>query len=308
MARERKEPQPASPAGFLTGWARQGVQSFMAAQKIIMDLAAQENALLIGIVRERLSAPSFKPGEEMVGVAEKGIENLAAVGKILLDLATAETALAIDGVKEGLRLPAPAGAMAEVVRHRIDTFIDLQKHLLAATEEQAHAAADSYREGEKVTAAANLAELTRRGIETFVETEKKFLELAAQEITTATKGEKRPGKPPKDRIEVLTKVAREGADKYIETQKKLLELAIEKFEAAAKTDREPKDTAKESSWAELTEKTVKNFVTAEKSLLDIAIKPIRGAAGNGHKASRRHKNPRGAKKATEARHEEPMPA
>ncbi len=306
MARGRKEPQPASSAGFLTGWARQGVQSFMAAQKILMDLAAQENALLIGIVRERLSATKFRPGETMVGIAEKGLENLAAAGKILLDLASAETALAVDGVKESLRLPAPAGAMAEVVRHRIDTFIELQKNLLEATTEQAHAAADSYREGENLLAAANLAALTRRGIENFVETEKKFLELAAQEVTAAAKGEKRPPKAPKDRMEVLTKVAREGADKYFESQKKLLELAIENLEAAAKTAREPKEAAKEPSWAELTEKTVKNFVTAEKSLLDIAMKPIKGE--DGHKASRSRHRARGAKKPMESRQGQPLPA
>ena len=33
------------PAGH---WARQGIGSFMAAQRILLDLAAQENALLIG--------------------------------------------------------------------------------------------------------------------------------------------------------------------------------------------------------------------------------------------------------------------
>jgi hypothetical protein len=50
----------------------------------------------------------------MAGVAEKGVKNLASAGKILLDFAADETALAVDGVKEALRLPAPAGAMAEV--------------------------------------------------------------------------------------------------------------------------------------------------------------------------------------------------
>ena len=105
MARDKKEPQTASPAGLVTGLARQGVQSFVAAQKIFMDLAAQENALLIGMVRERLGKPGSRPGASLVGIAEKGVKNLASAGKILLDLAGEETALAVDGVKEGLRLP-----------------------------------------------------------------------------------------------------------------------------------------------------------------------------------------------------------
>ena len=242
------------------------------------------------MVRERLSNTAFRPGVSMVGMAEKGVKNLADAGKILLDLAAEGTALAVDGFKEGLRLPGAAGAMAEVLRHRVDTLIELQKQLLEATAEQAHAAAESYREGEKVQAAANVAELARRGIEGFVESEKKFLDLAAQEVSAATKGEKRAGKPPRERMEVLTKVAREGAEKYIETQKKLLELAIEQLEDAAKTAPEHKAAAhKEThpSWGELTEKSVKNFVTAEKALLELATHPMKGPGGEDGRKARR---------------------
>jgi hypothetical protein len=302
-AREKKEAQTASPGSLLTGWARQGVQSFVAAQKILMDLAAQENALLIGMVRERLSKSGFQPGISVAGLAEKGVENLASAGKILLDLAADETALAVDGLKEGLRLPAATGAVAEVVRHRVDTFIELQKSLLDATAEQAHVVAESYRAGEKMMAAANVAELARRGMEGFVESEKKFLDLAAQEVSAAAKGDKRSTKPPKERMEVLTKVAREGAEKYIATQKKLMDLAIEQLEEAAKPSREHKETPKKDApplWGELTEKSMKNFVTAEKSLLDLAMKPIKGPGHeDGKKSARpRHKTHRGVKKQT----------
>jgi hypothetical protein len=81
-----------------------------------MDLAARENALLIGMVRERMSNPAGRIGGKVTAVA-KGIENLTEAGKILLDLAADETTLAVDGLKEGMRLPTPAEAMAHVVRH-----------------------------------------------------------------------------------------------------------------------------------------------------------------------------------------------
>ena len=71
-----------------------------------------------------------------------------------------------------------------------------------------------------------------------MDSEKKFPDLAMHEVTAATKGDKRTHKPPRDRMEVLTKVAREGAEKYIETQKKLMELAIEEFEETAEEGRE----------------------------------------------------------------------
>jgi hypothetical protein len=296
-AREKKAPPVSPPSGVLTGWARQGVQGFVAAQKILMDLAAQENALLIGMVREGFSKPGLRPDVSLVGMAEKGVENLTAIGKILLDLAADETALAVDGVRDGLRLPAAAGAMAEVLRHRVDTLIELQKDMLDATADQAHAVADSYREGEKMLAAAHVAELARRGIEGFVESEKKFLDLATQEVTTAAKGGKQTTKPPRDRFEVLTKVAREGAEKYIETQRKILELAIEQMEQTARASRLHKEPIKKeikNTWEELTEKSVKNFVNAEKSLLDLATKPLKGAG--------KEETPKGARRHAKATH------
>jgi len=291
-AREKRATHEASPSGLLAGWARQGVQSFVAAQKILMDLAAQENALLIGMMREGLSTQGTTIGASMAGIAENGVKNLAAAGKILLDLAADETALAVDAVKEGLRLPAAAGAVAEVVRHRVDTLVEMQKKMLDATVEQAHTVAESYREGGKLLAAEHVAELARRGMEEFVESEKKFLDLASEEVSAAAKGEKRAGKPPRERMEVLTSTAREGAEKYIETQKKLLELAIEQLEETTKTARGHKDGGRKEthpSWGELTEKSLKNLVTAEKSLLDLARKPLEGS---GREASRKGPRPR----------------
>lgn len=286
-AREKNSPHETSPSSLLTGWARQGVQSFVAAQKILMDLAAQENALLIGMMREGLSRPGARLGASVAGLAEKGVENLAAAGKILLDLAADETSIAVDGLKDGLQLPTAAGTVAEVARHRVDTFIEMQKNLLDATAGQARAFAESFREEGKVLPAAQLAELARRGIAGFVESEKKFLDLASQEVTAAAKADKRAHKSPRNRVEVLTRVAREGAEKYIETQKKLLELAVEQLEHTVKAGREQQKAARKEttpSFGELTEKSVKNFVTAEKSLLDLAMKPLRGATSqDGHK-------------------------
>ena len=280
-ARMKKAPHVASPEGSLMGWAREGVHSFVAAQKILMDLAAHEKALLVGMVRERIGKPGFRPGASMVGITATGVRNLTNVGKILLDLAADETALAFDAVKEGIRLPVMAGTMSEVLRHRVDTLISLQKCMLDVTAEQAHALAESYQKGEGMPAATSVVELTRRGIEGFVEREKKFLDLAAHEVSVAVRGGKRTNKEPRKRIEVLTTVAREGVDKYIETQKKLLDLAIDQLEATVEVARGRKKAAQQEArplLKELTGKSVANIVAAEKSLLELAKKPMKRAS------------------------------
>jgi hypothetical protein len=282
MAAKAKESSHASPpVNQLAGWARQGIESFVAAQKTLLDLTAQQNALVFGMVRERLIKPTFRPDAAIVKLAEEGVERLTAAGKILLDLAAGETALVVDGVKEGLRLPAFARTALDVVRDRVDTLISLQKRLLEAATEQTHTVAESYREGKVGMAGASLAELARQGIESFIETEKKFLDLVAHEVTAATKagkeGRKHAGGPSK----VLAQLAREGVEKYIDAQKQLLHLAMEQMESTGKVTGELLEAARKearTSFVELTEKSVRNFVTTQKSLMDLAVKPIRASA------------------------------
>jgi len=278
MAGRTKESSKAyAPVSQLAGWARQGVESFMAAQRILLDLTAQQNALMIGMVRERLSKPRVRPGRAMAKMAENGVENLTTAGKILLDLAAGETALVVDGVKNLVPLPVAAGTVANVVRHRVVTFIDMQKRLLDAAAEQTHEVAESYREGKGLVAAgASVADLARRGVEAFVDTEKKFLDLAARDVTAATKAGKQERKAARDRYKVLTHLARESGEQYIDAQKKLLELAIKQMGdggEAAGGRVEPARKEPRTSWGELTEKSVRNLVAAEKSLMDLVVKP-----------------------------------
>jgi len=166
------------------------------------------------------------------------------------------------------------------LRHRMETLVGMQKRLLDVAAEETHAMAESYQEGEGLMAGAKVAELARRGIEAFVESEKKFLDLAAHEVSAATSGGKPNGKP-RERMEVLTKLAREAAEKYVDAQKRLLDLAIEQLEAVSEARDGRKVAARkpvQRSWGELTEKSVKNLVAAEKSLLDLAMKPKRRSA------------------------------
>jgi len=289
--REKKATRAAPLASLLGGWARQGMASFMAAQRILLDLAAQENALLLGMAREQFGKEGFRPGATLVGMVDEGVKNFTAAGKILLDLAAGETGLVVEGMKEGLRLPASAGVVTDVIRHRVETLIRLQKQLLDAAAEQTRTVAESYREGKGLQVVRHATELARRGMEEFVENEKKFLDLAGQVETAATKGSKRSEKAPRERMKVLTELVREGTEKYMGAQKKLLELTIEELERAGKTKGEHKEAGRREEkpiWAELTEKSVKNLVTAEKSLLELAVKPRKEAGKERiHRVARR---------------------
>ncbi len=260
----------------------------------MLDLTAQQNALLIGALRERMGVSKMKPGKAVAGMADQGVAGLASAGKILLDLAAGEAALAADGVKQGLRLPPAASAMTDLALHRIETVIEMQKRLLHAAAEETHAVAESYMEGDGsvVMAGARMAEFLRQGIVEFVETEKKFLDLAVKDVNHALEGDKEPHKPSKDPAKVFTDVARAGVDQFIDAQKKLLHLAVDQLEKSRKAGKEePEVEEPRTTLADVTGKSVHNFVTAQKSLMELAIKPIQTAAP-GEAASKTTHRPR----------------
>ena len=126
-----------------------------------------------------------------------------------------------------------------------------------------------------------VAELARRGIEGFVETEKKFLDLAAQEVAAASTGGKEGRRAARNQLKILTQLAREGVEKYIDVQKKLLDLAIDQLEFTGEATRERIEAMRQevrTSWRELTAKSVWNFMVAQKSLMDLAAKPLNTSA------------------------------
>jgi len=283
MVAETKDSSKAySPVSQLADWARQGIESFVAAQKVLFDLTAQQNALVKGMVRERLHEPRLRPVDTIAKIADSSVGHLTAAGKILLDLAAGETALVADWAKEGSPLPS-ARALTEVVRHRVDTFVDMQKRLLDLAAEQTHAVAESYGKGELSKIGGSVAELATRAIEGFVETEKKFLLLAALDVTMASQGDNQGLTAARNQLKILTQLAREGVEKYVHVQQKLLNLAIDQLESTGKATGEHIEAVRKevsTSLGELAQKSIGNFVVAQKSLRDLAAKPLKAMAAD----------------------------
>jgi hypothetical protein len=274
-AAARAEARFVEPLGRPVSWTRQAVGTFVAAQKILLDLTAQQNAMVIGLIRERVRIPSINPGPRAARAARKGVKASGGAGRLLLDLAASETALLAEAVKEGFRLAPAASTFTSILSHRIDTVIEDLKRLIDAVSRQIISALDSYLGGKGLTPEAGVAELVRQGIIGFVEVEKRFLDLVVEEVNMAVEHGRNGKKPVRPRN--LSKLARQAVEEFIETQKKLLDLAIEQFDQPEPAVEE-KRPEKHTSLAELTQRSVQNLVTAQKSLLELAVKPIRPSA------------------------------
>jgi len=249
-------------------WARQGADSLAAALRIISDLTAQELALLIGMVRERIG---LRPDIAALEAGNRVVKGFTGTGKILLDLAAGETVTFAEGVKDVLGLPASLGALVDLLPRSVGTLVDMEKRVLDAVADQTRDIVESYADGKPFMVADRTATIARHSIEGFIETQKAFLDEIAEQVTIATEGGKETKAVRRARTAALIEMSRESIAKFIDAQKQVAELVFE--QVSGNGHPRPK-VAPHTTIAELTRKSVQNFTTAQKSLLDLALQPI----------------------------------
>ena len=115
---------------LLSGWAQQGVQSFFATQRILLDLAMRQNASLMHSLRQQLSDPHHSPTAILTEVTAEGIANFIEGQKILLELGQEQNELLMTGMKERVGDWPAAEAITDLLRRSLETFIGMQQELL----------------------------------------------------------------------------------------------------------------------------------------------------------------------------------
>ena len=79
--------QPSSFISLMSGWMQQGVESFFATQRILLDLAMRQNVSVMHVLRERLADPHNSPTTIITEMAGEGMANFIEAQKVLLTLA-----------------------------------------------------------------------------------------------------------------------------------------------------------------------------------------------------------------------------
>ncbi len=115
-----RHPRESSFISLLSGWAQQGVQSYFATQRILLDLAMRQNASVIHAVRDRLSDPHHSPTAILTEVAGEGVQNLIHAQQVLADLIQRQNEIVMTGVKERVGGPAIAFAAIDLLRRTVD--------------------------------------------------------------------------------------------------------------------------------------------------------------------------------------------
>jgi len=289
----RSHSRESSFVSLLSGWAQQGVQSFFATQRILLDLAMRQNASLMHSVREQLSDPDHSPTAILSEVTAEGMANFIEGQRILLELGQKQNEILMGGVKERIGDWPAAQAVTDLLRRSVETFIHMQQEYLKIAGKQTHSWVEAAKAG-KPYQTELLVDLARESMDNFVKAQKHFMDVIADETAKATGAKHTNGAKKLKRTE-LSQLAREATESLIDAQKKLVDVAGRQMNASVKTAGKTLELLRPFPFlplAELTREGVKGYVDAQKELMGVMVKP----AGEQRAHKTEHRAKRAAKK------------
>jgi hypothetical protein len=270
-------PKESSVVSTLSGWAQQGVRTFFATQRILLDLAMRQNANVMHILREQLSDPHHSPTTILTDIASEGMENFLEGQKVLLDLGKQQNEILMNGMKERIGDCPRRMAAVDLLHRSVDTFIHMQQEFLKIAGKQTHTWIDAAKGG-KPYQPSHLIDLARESMDNFVKAQKQFLDIIAEETSKATSGKRVNGAKKMKKTE-LSAIARQATESFIDAQKKLVDVAGQQMNAGVKTAGKTLQLMKPLPFlplGDLARETVKSYVDAQRQLMDVIAKP------NGH--------------------------
>lgn len=286
----RTHPRESSFISLLSGWAQQGVQSYFATQRVLLDLVMRQNASVMHILRDRLSDPQHSPATLMTELASEGMSNLMEAQRVLLSLTQQQNEIVMGGVKERVGDSSAALAMTDFLRRTVDTVVEMQHKFLKIADKQTREWIETANTGKGFKKDA-LIELAREAMDNFVHAEKQFLDVVADEAAKATRAQHGDGAR-KTKKTQITELARQATESFIDAQKKLVDVAGQQVNANLKTASKTIDVMGPLPilpFSDLTREGVKSFVEAQKALMEVMTKP--------HNGSKATEKPNRAKKA-----------
>ena len=269
----RTHPRESSFISVLSGWAQQGMQSFFATQRILLDLAMRQNANVMHALRHQLANPQHSPTAVLGEMAGDGVANFIEGQRVLLDLGKEQNEILMTGVKERMGDWPAAHALTDLLQRSVDTFLHMQEEFLKIAGKQTHTWVEQAKSG-KPYQPELAVDLAREGMENFVKAQKQFLDLVAEETARAA-GSKRHGVAKKMKKTELAELARQATQSFIEAQKKLVDVAGKQMNASVKVAGKTMGLMRPFPFvplAELTRESVKSYVDAQKALMEAMVR------------------------------------
>jgi len=168
-----------SPIAILTELAVEGTSSLVEAQRALLNLAQQENDIILNGVRERIGG--FVPAVAMTDLVRRSLDALLGMQQELLTATSKQTLEWLQSEKAGKG--KRASHLVEAAREGVETFTRAQKKFLEVVAQEAEKVASGKQEHQsKAVKKTELAHLAREAGNAFIEAQKRLLDVLGQQM------------------------------------------------------------------------------------------------------------------------------
>jgi hypothetical protein len=179
MPTHTKDPGEHSPLNILTELAVEGTSSLVEAQRALLNLAQQENDIILNGVKERIGG--FLPAVAMTDLVRRSLETLLGIQQELLTTTSRQTLQWLESEKAGKG--ERGTGMVEFAREGVETFTRAQKKFLDVVAQEAAKATSGRKELDvKAGKKTELTELARESGKAFIEAQKRLLDVMGQQM------------------------------------------------------------------------------------------------------------------------------
>jgi hypothetical protein len=168
-----------SPLSLLTELAVEGTSSLVEAQRTLLNLAQQENEIILNGVKERIGG--FVPAVAMTDLVRRSLDTLIGMQQELLTTTNKQTLQWLESEKAGK--DARTARLVEFAREGVETFTRAQKKFLdVVAQETEKATRGKHEHNGKAVKKTGLSQLAREAGNAFVEAQKRLLDVMGQQM------------------------------------------------------------------------------------------------------------------------------
>jgi hypothetical protein len=220
MRQNAKPKDELSPVAILTELAVEGASSFIEAQRIFLNLAQQENEIMMNGVKGQISGSP--QGVAMIDLLRRSLDTFIAMHEDFLTATSKQTLRWIEAVKAGKGYDA--APLAELARKEWETFVHAQKKFIdVVAQETAKAASGKPEHSTRTEIGTELPKLAREAANSFIDAQKRLLDVLGQQMNVNLSAATRTmGLLAPSRLWPMAKRAGEQVKSLVEAEKTMI--------------------------------------------------------------------------------------
>ena len=270
-----------NPMAMFADLVRQGVDNFVATQKMMLDLAAHQNQVMADAMKNSFGLTGWAPA--MADVAGQGMQAFLNSQKMMLDLGVQQNHVALNALKTWVGSNAAAQSILEMLERGGQSYAEMQKRMLDMAAQQTEMAMKAAKEGRPATLASPLeqmAEFSKQGVTAWVESQKRMLDMIQQQThNLSAKAQERAqakanetpaatAAPAND----FTSMARSSFEQYMDMNKKFLEMAGQQMAEMTKAFSGGMTYRPPVTLQDLARQGVDAWVNTQRAMLDLTFR------------------------------------